>query len=213
MFKNYHPFGIVLGVILYLFAILFTQNSILLVLILLLNLWKSVKIKSNIVQKTSILGIFLVVINSFCGKLLFFVKICILFAYFYLLRDSCSQEMVTYFYENLFYRKKNNKYLYIYLIIINFLSIYKESWKEIDLYLAHIDFEKQYRQIVYKFRQCFHMSKKKLEKIYLTYQLRLYGYKSIRTSEIKIKWSEEDNTYLLLHVFLVCCVIILRRYS
>lgn len=209
---NYHPLVVLLGIFLFSIAIFFTQSCILLEFILLLNLWKSVKLKSNLLRKVTYWGLFMIVINIFCGKLFFFRKICTITGYFLLIDFSSFWQVVTYCYEVIFYPHKSKKGMLVYLTLRYFPSFFKESYQEIHTCFSSVDFLIKKGQFVYKFRQSFFLTKEKMKKIELTYCLRLYGYGKKRTCFQTKQWSREDNTYFFKHVGFLIVMIILGRY-
>lgn len=211
-FRSYHPWALLFGILFYLLAILFTQNHTIMEFILLLNLWKSVKFQSNLWKKVTIFGIVAIVFNNFCGKLLFLVKICILIGYIIPLKNDLSKKVLPFCYEKFFYRKKNFRYLRVYLTVQYFPKICQKCYQEINNSINQLDLPKTKRQFLYKVRQIFYSIKIELKKIYLTYQLRLYHHHDNRTLIVVEKWTEEDNSYFLVHLLFLTSSILLRRY-
>lgn len=209
--RQYHPMCILLCFCLILTTIKITNHSVFFLLFFLLYLWKSVKNKSNLLKYSTFFAILLTVINSFCGKLLIWIKLCTVFFVLFEFLPQIKKEQLIYYYERWLYSNQYSKPLKLYLWI-DFPSLWKKNWQRLQRSKKISSNKKDIHNDIEQIKRCWHDTERDRKDLEYLYQIRFYESRTKRTEIHSKKWTRQDHTILSFHFWIYMILVILKNY-
>lgn len=172
---------------------IFIKNKILM-LILSIIFFSTVFYKKN--KKVQILTLFLVVFNSFCGKLTLFCKILLFFDIFlWITRELSKKDLLLLFSDfsdNRFYRK-------MIIFILIFPRLFLNNYNNFDFYFES-------KNLICDLKKIFCQSSNDLKRIYIEFEKRLFFTKKVYFHNYI---NNCDLTIFLVSLFIFCFSIVL----